>query len=93
MSVETYLSNEFTKTWRQFGFDAHGYKCVTRNKSLRVYQTVLHYYQFFLFDRCICGLHSHLLKDVMDTDIFGSIRLLRNKPVERTKLFQRFVSP
>ena len=86
LSVETHLSNEFTKTyilttWMQFSFDAHGYKCVTRNKSLRMYQILLHYYQFFVCVKYMCGLHSLLLDDIMHIDSFNNIPSSRNKSV------------
>jgi hypothetical protein len=86
LSVETHLSNEFSKTYIfislcQFSFDAHGYKCVTRNKSLRIHLTVLHFYQFFVYDRCVPGLHSHLLKAIMNIDKFDRIPSLRNKSI------------
>lgn len=86
LSVESRLSNEFTKSyiltaWRQFGFDAHGYKCVTRNKSLRMYRILLHYYQFFVCERYICGLHSLLLEDIMHIDIFINIPSSRNQSI------------
>jgi hypothetical protein len=49
-------------TYREFRFAAHGYGCVTLNKSLVIYLTLLHCYQFPVLYRNVSRFYWRLLK-------------------------------
>jgi hypothetical protein len=52
-----WLRHIFLLRGGSFSFVTHDHECVTRNKSLGIYSTLLHSYYFFVFDRYKFHLH------------------------------------